>query len=203
MKGKLAVLGFLCAAITVGGVYATWSFAEKDTTAANTTVNVAMTGLEGASEKGTLSVQVMGDNGFTLAVDDSDNNHLPEVKKTGVVKVTFTPSANASADVKANGIDVSYTITYAPYAGGAATLEEWTYDGTQIFTIGATVNLNKSAAVKNGDSFVWTIAADDVPIDLTEAMKTKLVDMKAKYDALNAELAKGHFVITVNELTGA
>ena len=203
MKGKLAVLGFLCAAITVGGVYATWSFAENQTNAASTTINVAMTGVDGASEKGTLSVKVMGDNGFTLAVDDSNNDHLPEVKKTGVVTVTFTPAANASADVKANGIDVSYTITYAPYSGGAATLEEWTYDGTQIFTIGATVNLNKSAAVKNGDSFVWTIAADDVPIDLTTEMKAKLVDTRAKYDAFNVELAKGHFVITVNELVGA
>ncbi len=203
MKGKLAVLGFLCAAITVGGVYATWTFAEKETPAASTTVNVAMTGITGETEKGTLSVTVMGANGFTLSIDDSNNDHVAEVKKEGAVTVTFTPAASASQDVKDNGIDVQCVISYAPYAGGPATLVDWMYEEQQIFNIisdeNAPIRLNQNAAVKgeNGE-FVWTIPANEIGIELATAFK---IDTKEKYDALNAELAKGHFVLTVSEYT--
>ena len=195
MKGKLAVLGFLCAAVTVGGVYATWTFAENQTPAASTTVKVSMTGVTGTTEKGTLSVTVMHTGGYTLSIDDSDNNHLPEIKEEGTVIVTFTPSAVAPEDVKQNGITVEYTLT--------ASLSDWKYEGTDIFTgFGVAHELVTTAdnCVKQTDgSFVWTLDADDIHIALTEAMANTLIDTKAKYDALAAELEKGHFVITVNE----
>ena len=207
MKGKIALASALAAFVTVGGVYATWSFAEKDTQAASTTVNVAMTGLTGDTEKGTLSVTVMHDGGFTLAVDDSDNNHLPEIMKTGTVIVTFTPAATASEDVKANGIDVQFSISYAPYAGGPESLAQWTYGGTQIFTVSTDadhpVHLEGGADKYDEGKgvFVWTIPAEQIGIDLTTAMKAVSIDTLEKYNAMNAELAKGHFVITVNECT--
>ena len=106
MKGKLAVLAFLCAAVTVGGVYATWTFAENTTPEANTTVKVGMTGVTGATVKGTLSVTVMHSGGYTLSIDDPNNDHLPQIKEEGTVIVTFTPSAVAPEDVKQNGITV-------------------------------------------------------------------------------------------------
>ena len=203
MKGKLALLALLSTVVTVGGVYATWTFAEGNTTAASTTVNVAMTGVNAATEKGTLSVQVMGSNGFTLAVDDADNNHLPDIKKSGVVTVTFTPSASASDDIKANGIDVQCVLSYAPYAGGPADFADWKYEGTQIFQItnteAAPIHLDNEDASYADGVFTWTIEADEVGIDLTSAMKGVSIDTLAKYNALNEELAKGHFVITVSE----
>ncbi len=204
MKGKLAVLGFLCAAITVGGVYATWTFAENNATTANTTVNVAMTGVNSETEKGTLSVMVMGANGFTLAVDDSDNDHYADIKNEGEITVTFLPAASASADVKTHGIDVQCVISYAPYANGPATLEEWVYDSKQIFEIkndaSSPILLNKSSAVYNEETgvFTWKIPAGDVGIDLKNEF---FIDTLEKYNALNAELAKGHFVLTVSEYT--
>lgn len=192
-------------AVTVGGVYATWTFAENKATGASTTVNVAMTGVNSETEKGTLSVMVMGTNGFTLAVDDSDNNHKPEIKKSGVVTVTFTPAATASQDVKDNGIDVQCVISYAPYEGGAATLEEWKYETTQIFDIvndsDEPIVLKKDTATEKDGAFTWTIDAKDVGIDLTAAMQDTFIDTLAKYETLNGLLAKGHFVLTVSEKT--
>ena len=203
MKGKLAALALLSTIVTVGGVYATWTFAEGNTTAANTTVNVAMTGVNAETEKGTLSVQVMGANGFTLAVDDADNNHKPDIKKSGNVTVTFTPSASASEEVKANGINVKCVISYAPYETGAASLAEWVYEGTQIFDIindeGTPIHLDAGDATNNAGVFTWTIPYENVGIDLTDAMKAVPIDTLAKYNALNAILAKGHFVLTVSE----
>ena len=203
MKGKLAAVALLATAVTIGGVYATWTFAEGNTSAANTTVNVAMTGVNATTEKGTLSVMVMGTNGFTVAVDDANNDHFPDIKKTGVITVTFTPSASASDDVKAYGIDVDCVVSYAPYTGGVATLEEWTYADKQIFSISSTseapIHLDKGAALKDGGVFTWTINADDVGIALGENFDDVKIDTLEKYNALNDILAKGHFVITVNE----
>lgn len=209
MKGKMALIATLCTAVTIGGVYATWTFAQNNAASANTTVNVAMTGVNASTEKGTLSVMVMGANGFTLAVDDSNNDHYADIKKEGVVTVTFTPAASAPDDVKNYGIDVQCVISYAPYAGGPATLAEWTYSGKQIFDIDNDaedpIMLNKSAATRNPETgvFTWTIPALSVGIDLTDAFANTTngvkIDTKGKYDALNEELAKGHFVLTVNE----
>ncbi len=202
MKGKIALVAALATVVTVGGVYATWSFAEKEVQNASTTVNVAMTGTTAATEKGMLSVTVMGAGGFTLAVDDVDNNHMPDIKKEGVVTVTFTPAGDASDAVKNYGINVQFTISYAPYTGGPATLEEWVYDKTQIFTIETEpVHLAKEDAVNNSGVFTWTIDADDVAVDLTEVMQKVKIDTLDKYKEMNEELAKGHFVLTVSECT--
>ena len=194
-KAKLALLAFLSTVITVGGVYATWTFAEGGVANATTTVNVAMTGVNATTEKGTLSVTVMHTGGYTLSIDDSNNDHLPEIKEEGTVIVTFTPSAVAPEDVKQNGITVEYTVT--------PSLSDWKYEGVDIFEgFGVAHELVTTAdnCAKQADgSFVWTLDADDIHIALTEEMAGTLIDTKAKYDALNEILALGHFVITVNE----
>lgn len=203
MKGKLAVVTALATIVTVGGVYATWTFSEGDVINADTTINVAMTGASNQTEKGTLSVKVMGENGFTLAVDDANNDHYADILKTGVITVTFTPSSTASEEVKTTGIDVQLVLSYAPYTNGPATLEDWTYNGAQIFTISNDstnpIHLDKADAVNVSGVFTWTIAAADVGIALGDTFDDILIDTKAKYDEVNAELAKGHFVATVSE----
>ena len=174
MKRKIALVSALATLVTVGGVYATWTFSEGEVINASTTVNVAMTGVTTTTEKGTLSVVVMNDGGFTLAVDDSNNNHKPDILKTGVITVTFTPSATASKEIKEQGIDVQVSIGYAPYKDGPATLDDWKYEETKIFDITTTESApihldNKDATHKDG-VFTWTIAAESVGIDLTKAM---------------------------------
>ena len=210
MKGKLTALALLATVVTVGGVYATWTFAEKTSTTASTTVNVAMTGVSSDTEKGTLQVTVMGANGFTLSVDDPYNTHDAAIKKEGIVTVTFKPSATASDDVKTNGINVQCVVSYAPYTGGPATITEWVYDDDttdgnptkQIFDItndeSAPILLNSSAATYDSGAgvFKWEIPAADVGIQLANAFH---IDTLEEYNALNAELAKGHFVLTVSE----
>ena len=210
-KAKLALLAFLSTVITVGGVYATWTFSQGPTTGANTTVNVAMTGVNSETEKGTLSVTVMGAGGFTLSVDDSNNDHYPEIKKEGVITITFTPSPTASDDIKTKGIDVQCVLSYAPYENGPATLADWKYpatnEGVQIFEIQQpTILLEKEDATNVNGVFTWEIGKDDlslnlVDIDLTDAFKGTLIDTLDKYNAVNTELAKGHFVLTVSEYT--
>ncbi len=195
---KTSMLAALALVATIGGAYATWMFAEETSPAASTTVNVAMTGVSSKTEKGTLNVMVMGENGFTLALDDANNDHVAEIKKTGYVTVTFQPSASASQDVKTNGIKVQCAISYAPYTGGPTSLEEWKYNGTQIFDIGGPIILNSTTEwySKGDNMFSWTIPADEIAIALKNNF---LIDTLEKYNGMNAELAKGHFVLTVSE----
>ena len=83
-------------------------------------------------------------------------------------------------------------------------LKNWTYDSTQIFDIindaSDPILLNKSAAVYDSstNTFTWTIAAADIGIDLANEF---FIDTLAKYNEMNTELAKGHFVLTVSEYT--
>ena len=202
MKRKIALVSALATLVTVGGVYATWTFAEGNTSSANTTTTITMTGYNATTEKGTLSVMA---SNYKALIDDSDNNHLPELKtEAGSVVITFTPSASASEDIKANGIDVKFVISYVANAGGPATLEEWMYDGTQIFDIindnANPVHLDKEDAVKGVDGvFTWTIANENVGIALHENFDDKLIDTLDDYNALSAELTKGHFQLTVEE----
>ncbi len=202
MKGKIALATALATIVTVGGVYATWTFSEGAVTNASTTIEVGMTGVSTTTEKGTLSVMTRGTNSFSLAVDDADNNHLPDIKKSGEIIVTFTPSATASDDIKTNGIDVQLAFTFkANSADGPATIGDWKYASTQIFEIAADpIHLEGDATLKNADGvFTWVVSASDVGIDLTTAMKSVLVDTYSEYEAFGSELTKGHFVATVSE----
>ena len=203
MKGKLGLLALLSLIVTVGGVYATWTFAEGNTSTAETTVNVGMTGVEHKGAKGTLAVMIMGDGGYSLAVDDADNNHKPDIKTAGVVTVTFKPADDAPDAVKTEGIDVKLYVTYASKDNTVPTLDAWTYDGTQIFDIGTTadnaIHLDNADATYADGVFTWTVSHTQIDISLHEGFDDKVIDTQAKYDALNAELNKGSFKLMVEE----
>ena len=204
MKKKLSMLAALATVVTIGGVYATWTFAEKDAPAASTTVNVAMTGIEGSTEKGTIAVKVMDTNGFSVAIDDSNNDHYAEILKTGVITVVFTPSATAPLDVQTNGIDIALAISVASRveSGGPTSIADWTYDGKQIFSVEHDADnpniLRKEEAHYDASAktFTWTIEYGDVCIELANQF---YIDTLEKYNAMNTELNKGKFVVTAEE----
>ena len=211
MKGKIALAAALATVVTVGGVYATWSFAGGTATEATTEASIGMTGVNATIEKGTLSVMIKMADGLTMAVDDSNNDWLPELKKEGKVVVTFTPADLADSEtIKEEGIDVQFKITYAAVAaGGPATLQDWKYEGTQIFqlsgdednTVTEYIHLEKGNATKNGNVFTWEIPASAIAIDLTDDMKDITIGNLDDYNALKTELGKGHFVLSVSECT--
>lgn len=202
---KFGLAATLAMCMTVGGVYATWTFAEGNTVEANTTVTVGMTGMNAATEKGVLSVMVMGESGYSFAIDDANNDHKPDEKKSGTVTITFTPNAHASEDIKTDGIDVKFSIKYVAKTGGAATLADWKYDGATIFDVTYTdsnpLHLDAEAATYANGVFTWTIDAASVGLALTSDIKEVVVDTVGKYNAMKAELEKGEFQLVVSECT--
>ena len=222
MKGKLAFLALLSTIVTVGGVYATWTFAEGNTNTADVTAKIGMTGVSDTTEKGTIAVKINQNGGVSLSIDDANNDHKPEIKKEGVMLVEFKPSASASEEIKTKGIDVQCTISFISTSSDVTTLEGWTYgeENTQIFSISHTTTtplhldndlLGQTSEDPNAitfsynqetDTFTWTVPASQLGIDLTEEMKDVLIDTRSDYDILASILNKGEFKITVSECDG-
>ena len=105
---KLSFLIALAIIISVGGVYASWNYAELTMTAHNHTVNsLATFDLNTNIEAGTVSFA----DSLVLKVDDVTGNHNPgwtagiDDADKGRIVMTFTPNSGASDTY------LKYTIT--------------------------------------------------------------------------------------------
>ncbi|MBE6781827.1 MAG: hypothetical protein E7540_03805 [Ruminococcaceae bacterium] len=185
---KLSLLIALCMLLTIGGVYATWTYTQN-TDVADEAVNMNMnlTDVAYSGSYGTYKVDVTG---LSLAIDPkAGTTHTTALYATGNIIVTFTPNSVAPADVKENGVKTTYAFSLAN--------PNWKYEDKDIVTINHT---EKHDVVwqDNGDgTFSFTISADEFMehVALTEFE----LDTKVKYDDYNAVLGTGSIVITVSD----
>lgn len=185
---KLSLLIALCTLLTIGGVYATWTYTQN-TDVADEAVNMNMnlTDVAYSGSYGTYKVDVTGLN---LSIDPkAGTTHTTALYATGNIIVTFTPNSVAPADVKENGVETTYSFSLAN--------PNWKYEGQDVVTVNHT---EKHDVVwqDNGDgTFSFTISADEFMehVALTEFE----LDTKVKYDAYNAVLGTGSIVITVSD----
>lgn len=196
---KMTVLASLALAVTIGGVYAAWNYAEEGVTAAYATGTVGITGVEGKTTKGTLSAS--GTN-LAIKVDDVATDIYQHTtvltwNAEGFFTVTFTPNSNATTDVKANGIDLEWYVTLADTSNQIVTdlsTVVFDYDPTddkaaeQIYTSidSSKTKIESTPAKKNASgAFVFTISAGDVlgKVDLAE-ITLETEDMHNKYSAV-------------------
>ena len=107
-KLGLSSLVALAVCTTVGGVYAAWTYAGTEDIAdvfSESKVVIADTQLTGAN--GTYTIT----SNLVLTVDQRDEDHYAKLVFSSndsnpvSLKITFTPSANAPADVKENAVD--------------------------------------------------------------------------------------------------
>lgn len=118
MKKKVTLLAGLLAFVTVGGVYATWTYAGNDTADVSSLVSVQLSGVEFKGSAGTYTI----DSNLSLHIDqESPTSHRAVLKyyqgtteitdvTTTVLTIKFTPSSNASDTVKEQGIASWFTF---------------------------------------------------------------------------------------------
>lgn len=118
MKKKVTLLAGLLAFVTVGGVYATWTYAGNDTADVSSLVSVQLSGVEFKGSAGTYTI----DSNLSLHIDqESPASHKAVLKyyqgttaitdvTTPVLTIKFTPSSNASDTVKEEGIASWFTF---------------------------------------------------------------------------------------------
>jgi hypothetical protein len=116
---KLSILIALVLCITIGGVYATWTYTQStDVADLNPTVALSLTEATFAGTYGTYSVDTTG---LTLAIDPAPGStHTTSLQMSGKIVVSFTPHVYASTDVKENGVITTYQFSL--------TNDNWVFD---------------------------------------------------------------------------
>lgn len=182
---KLGAIIISALVFIVGGVYATFTYAQTQATQQEATLTKNLEAATTTTPKGTIYV----DNSFTITVDDvADENVLTTAMVTsGTTTVSFTPATGADADVRDNGIPLTLTVTISGTN---------TYKSSAIFTTTAAsgVPLNDGNKVKNAITVNLADYISVTPIPLPT---------KAEYDAYQAAFVTVTIKITVSETPAA
>ena len=197
---------FLC--VTIGGVYATWSYAGTNDIAdqqAEMKVTIAGTTLTGSAGVYTI------ESNLVLTIDQANDNHEAELvfasnnTENVYLKVTFTPDASAPQTIKENAVASKL------YFGTTLTME-YTMDDDGNYDANGTaepifkfVN-HENAPISIGND-VWTKESDGTftyTMDQTaleaqiQLSQTFVLDIKAEHDAFGQAL-KGNIVATITD----
>ena len=154
---KLSALVALILCATIGGVYASWIYANEGTETFHS-VELSI-GLEAKFEGAIGTYKIVVEDGsvtpFRIAPLSNDD-YTATFKVEKKVYLEFKPTSKASDDIQTNGV-----TTYLYYLNAAA-LEGYTFGGDQIFTYtkytldNATdkyATITMSSADKQGDTF--------------------------------------------------
>ena len=190
---KFSALLCIALFITFGGVYAAWTYSTATATPAEKTFTTNMTVSESGSPYGTLSVELVGVN---ISIDDKNSDHIvhkSDLDVAGTIKITFTPAANADADIIASGIDIKWSLT-----------SDAKFAEADIFTItgGSDVDVSKSDFEKVDNKFVYEITLNTTLISINTNDAGIALPTKAVADDFAAAVADC-FSFSVEDATAA
>ncbi len=193
---KLSVLVALILCVTVGGVYATWSYAADAGVSEEVNKGVS---LAPVTQSGSIGEYEVGFSEFSIVIDQTaPGDYTPMLVFTvqsddGSLDFKFTPTDVASDAVKTNGITSTVTFSSA-----------LTHEGTAIFTFPATITIgtvDSSETIKwekqTDGSFTCSIANADLA-DYIQLNYTDKLDTYAKYQDFEKSLQSGTVVIAVS-----
>ena len=193
---KLSVLLALLLCITIGGVYATWSYAGTDDIAdAFAEAKVTITDAELTGANGTYKIE----SNLTLSVDQANDEHEAELVFASnnsdaiYLKVTFTPATNAPQNIKDNAVPSEFyftTTTDMKYTMDAEGNYSATGTATPIFTFtnpSDTVFSPNVTWTKSGNSFTYELDEADLK-SMISLSQTFVLDTKAEHDAFREAL---------------
>ncbi|MBE6671266.1 MAG: hypothetical protein E7593_03590 [Ruminococcaceae bacterium] len=146
---KLSLLMALIVLVTIGGVYATWNYAQGNVSTAQGFALPKMETVVTTGTKGSIAVDV---SGLTIKIDDDANDaytHKAVLKMDGELKINFTPAVGADESVANNGIKMRVEITCT---------ENWKYDEKNIFT----VDTSKNVIITDSATKEIVITADEL-----------------------------------------
>lgn len=165
---KLSTLIALILCITIGGVYASWSYATSNVINSQET-NFSNVVTESYNKGAPLQIKLTN-SALTLSIEQNpDKQYYGKLTITGSLKIDVTIDPTAAAAYQ-NGVILEYSISV-------------TYNGTQ-FKDFLTVDTNK---VELSENTTWTLDADDFSslISLgSEAVHLPTID---KYNAFKTD----------------
>ncbi len=181
----LSLLIALAILVTVGGVYATWLYAETDMTAVHGHIgSFGLASAEINNSKGTFTVDASGAH---LVIDQTAaDDYTAKLTATGTITVKFTPSTifgNSNPDL------LTFNVVYSLVTDNADPTNYKVNDGSgekALFTTFDTETQTPLALTKSGDVYTATVEAS-VLLDLIE-IDTFELDTYAKYSTFSAQV---------------
>lgn len=204
---KLSVLIAIMLCVTIGGVYATWSYAGTDDIAdAYAEAKVTITDAELTGANGTYKIE----SNLVLTVDQANEKHEAKLVFSSnnsdaiFLKVTFTPAANAPKTIKEEAVPSELYFT-------TSTTMEYKMDDdgnysesgnpTDIFTFTNPSNGNFSANVtwtKQADG-TFTYTMDQTALEnAIKLSQTFVLDLKSEHEAFRTAM-NGNIVAHVTD----
>ena len=105
---KLSLLMALAMIITIGGVYATWTYNEGAMyVEVHEHFTISMAGVAAENAKGVVTIDT---SGLSIVIDD-DGGYVPRMDMSGSVKIYFAPASGAGEDAKAGKINLMYKLS--------------------------------------------------------------------------------------------
>lgn len=179
---RIGIVIILAIVLTIGGVYATFSYAQGDAAQQTASISTNIAGKVVETEKGNIILT----NTFAITVDDTTNSLKTSSTTSGDTKVSFNPATGADADVQENGIKLKLTITIS---GTNA------YNGTAIFVLKSAYTAGGVAL--NGGNKV----KDEITVNLADYIEVSEISLPtaAEYDAYKEAFDTIKITITVSE----
>ena len=201
---KLSLLIALCTLLTVGGVYATWTYTNESVPSDQQEYSLNLSGIETTGNYGTFTFSTDNVN-FTIDPKEG-TTHTTALDITGTITITFTPNAYAPQKIKDYGPNAEFFFslsndnwTYVEYEGAEAkkivNLVKDSDDATHpIYPSNST---EESKWTKNGDVFTYTIETDvlEEHIVLTEF----LLDTVSDYYNYKTALSNGQVLVNIQD----
>ena len=186
---KLSLLVAMILCVTIGGVYATWTY-TKSTNVMDDTVHMSLN-LTKATNDASYGTYEVDTSSLAMVIDPKEGTtHTTALYITGDIVITFTPGTYAPTEVKTSAIPTTFQFTL--------TNPNWEYEGQKIITLAHqdAETVKWSGPDENG-VFTFVISAKELAkhIILTEFV----LDTFAKYEAFNLALGQGQISITVSD----
>ena len=186
---KFNLLFLLALLVTIGGVYASWSFSQGDVASTTQEVGVRMGAISTKGEKGSIKIV---ENTLNATVENDGTGKTVLVIE-GYIKVKWVPSVNADADSVASGavLQIEVTQNFAQFRN------------QDIFTTEPAHTINNGQALQANEEYI--IYGQDLLnagyIDVLSrhiGMTSFEITSEAEYNALQAVLTdagKGFTII--------
>lgn len=163
MKTKsLSLLIVLAICITIGGVYATWLYAEQDMTAVHGHIgSFGLANAEINNSKGTITVDASNAH---LVIDQSaTDNYKAKLDATGTILVKFSPSQIfKDSNPTLNEIEMQYYIVTDNSAPTEFTCNDGTGDKALFTTFDKATKTDITLVKQSDGTYQATIDAKDI-----------------------------------------
>lgn len=189
--------------LTIGGVYASWMYAENKVTSQNANKGMIIASVDDSAVSGTFAVSFTEGDLFTIDQENSatgDFHAKLVVNPSAKVTITFTPDAKASEAVKTNAVAAQYTFSVV--TNGSVKVDEndrisETGTARNIVTLNNVTSPINWAKQADG-TFKMELNAD--ALDAIIDINTFLLDTLASYNAFKLEVAKIQLQIAITDI---